>query len=229
MRLFTLYTGGKDSTTATLLALKDGFDVESLLVIKPRNIESYMFHTVNIDWTYLQAISMDMKIYFFQSSGIKELELDDLKRALKIMCRMGYDGVVSGAVASRYQYDRIKNLADEVGLKTYTPLWGLDQDYLLRLYLKLGVKYMIVSVSALGLEPIHLGWVIESKKDVEDLISLACKYNFNPTGEGGEYESYVIDAPNFRYLIYITEYDIKWYGDSGCLYIRDAKLVEKVV
>jgi len=130
-------------------------------------------------------------------------------------------------VASRYQYNRVRKIADEVGLKTITPLWGLNQESLMKLYHRLGLKYMIVSVSAAGLGKEHLGWIIESEKDVERLIKLARRYGFNPTGEGGEYETFVLDAPIFKYYIEILKYEIRWYGDSGYLIIKDAVLRDK--
>jgi len=229
MKYFTLYTGGKDSTTATILAIEEGFSLDALVVIKPENPESYMFHSINLEWTILQSISMNIPIYYFYSSGIKEKELEDLKRAFEHMKRKGFDGIVVGAIASRYQYNRVNKLAQLVGLKVYAPLWNVNQDDLLRTYMNKNIKYMIISVSAAGLDKRHLGWIISSEDDIEKLIHIAMKYGFNPTGEGGEYETFVLDAPIFKYRIEIVKYSIKWFGDSGYLEIKDAKLVKKVI
>jgi ABC transporter with metal-binding/Fe-S-binding domain ATP-binding protein len=227
MMLFGLYTGGKDSTTSLILSKKSGYNVRALLVMKPVNPESYMFHYVNLDWTALQAYSMNLPIYYFKTSGEKEIELEDMRMAFEILKDKGFRGVVAGAIASKYQYRRVKKIADEIGLKTVTPLWGMDQEKIMKLYFKLGIKYMIVSVSAAGLGEEHLGWIIESGRDVEKLIELARKYSFNPTGEGGEYETFVIDAPIFKYYIEILKYEIRWLGDSGYLIIKEAVLRDK--
>lgn len=227
MKLFALYTGGKDSTAAILHAINEGYAVDALLVMRPKNPESYMFHTINLKWTYLQSISMNIPIYYFKSSGIKEKELEDLSLAFKKFKELGFDGVIIGAIASTYQYNRVNNVAKSADLRVYAPLWNIDQEELLNLYITYGIKFMIVSVSALGLEKKHLGWIIKTKEDIEEIIKLANKFGFNPTGEGGEYESYVIDAPIFKYYIDVVKYDIIWLGDSGYLKIKEAYLREK--
>jgi len=227
MKYFTLYTGGKDSTMATILAAEEGIPVDALVVIKPRNPESYMFHSINLEWTLLQSISQGIPIYYFNSSGVKEEELKDLKEAFECMKEKGFIGVVVGAIASRYQYNRVNKIAKKVGLNVYAPLWNADQDTLLKMYLDKGIKYMIISVSAAGLDKKHLGWIISSGGDIKKLIQIARKYGFNPTGEGGEYETFVLDAPIFKYRIEIVKYSIKWFGDSGYLKIEDARLIPK--
>ncbi len=83
---------------------------------------------------------------------------------------------------------------------------------------------MIVSVSSWGLNQDHLGWIIDDHEDIDKLLMLSRKYEFNPTGEGGEYETLTLDAKNFRCPINILDTDKKWMGDSGYLIIRKAIL-----
>ncbi len=225
MKFFGLFTGGKDSTMAVIEALDGGKKVDTLVTFISANPYSYMFHTINVRWTYLQAVSMGMRHIIFRTEGIKEKELTDLKKAFQILYKEGYEGVVVGAIASEYQRKRVLKIAEEVGLTVYTPLWGEEQEELLYRYLRdAGMKYMIVSVSAWGLAEEHLGWVIDDEKDVEELLRLSRKYSFNPTGEGGEYETYVLDAKTFSNPIKILEIEKKWLGDSGYLIIKKADL-----
>lgn len=224
MRGFTLFTGGKDSTLATILAIEDGLNIDALLTMVSQNPYSYMFHTINVRWTWLQAVSMGKTHYVFKTLGVKERELRDLERAFIQMHRMGYDTVVTGAIASRYQRDRILRVASRTGLNVYSPLWGLDQEELLFRYIDKGLKFMITSVSALGLGEGHLGWVIKDSGDVERLIRLSRRHGFNPCGEGGEYESYVLDSSIFRWRVEVLSYRKVWLGDSGYIEIRDARL-----
>jgi len=46
-------------------------------------------------------------------------------------------------------------------------------------------------------------------------------------GEGGEYETLVLDAPFFRKRIELTETQKVWEGASGYLLIKKATLVDK--
>ena len=209
---------------AVIRALEDGFKVDTLVTFISENPYSYMFHTVNVKWTSLQAVSMGMRHIFFKTRGVKEEELNDLHSCFEILSSQGYEGVVVGAVASRYQRDRVKRIADDVGMEVYTPLWEVDQEKLLSEYLYKKIIYMIVSVSAMGLGEEHLGWIIDDEDDVDKLLHLSRKYGFNPTGEGGEYESFVIDTPRFRNPIEILEYEKRWMGDSGYIIIKNARL-----
>ena len=54
MRLASLLSGGKDSVYAAHLTQRD-HQLSYMVSMKPENPDSYMFHTVNIDATRLQA------------------------------------------------------------------------------------------------------------------------------------------------------------------------------
>lgn len=227
MKLFGLFTGGKDSTLAIKKIIDSGYDIDAVVTFYSKNPYSYMFHTVNVKWTYLHAISMDMYHYAFKTEGMKENELLDLKHGFEAMKKLGYDGVVVGAIASGYQKNRVEKIAREVGLNVYAPLWGCDQKKLMREYVYEKIVFMIVSVSAWGLDERHLGLIINDEKSMEEIIHLSEKYQFNPTGEGGEYESFVIDAPMFRYTIKILDFKREFSGDSGYVIIKEATLIDK--
>ena len=224
MKVFSLYTGGKDSTYSIKKALEHGLEVDAIVTFLSENPYSYMFHTINTNWTYLHAISMNIDHYFFKTSGVKEVELEDLDRAFKAMASDGFRGVVVGAIASEYQRSRVARIAERNGLRVYAPLWGYDQKRLLWELLDNKIIYILTSVSAMGLDKKHLGWIVDDEDDVKKLIDISGRYSFNPSGEGGEYETFVIDADIFRYPIDIVEYEKRWMGDSGYLIIKDARL-----
>jgi len=138
----------------------------------------------------------------------------------------GIEGVVTGAIRSNYQYSRIKRVCDELNLKLISPLWQMDEIEELKEVLKEGIKSIIVSVSAYPLTKDFLG------KEIDEFIikkfsEFKEKLGFNPSGEGGEYETFVIDAPIFKKRIFIEEFDTFWKGDSGYLIIKKIRLVEK--
>ncbi len=227
MKLFGLFTGGKDSTLAIKEMLDEGYDVDAVVTFSSENPYSYMFHTINIRWTYLHAVSMNMAHYMFKTKGMKEKELLDLKKAFIVMKKLGYKGVVAGAIASKYQKNRVDKIAEATGLEVYSPLWGYDQEKLMYRYVDEKMKFMIISVSSWGLNEKHLGWIVKDLDDVNKLIYLSRKYQFNPTGEGGEYESFVLDSPIFRYIIKVKSFEKKFFGDSGYLVIKEAVLEKK--
>jgi len=225
MRVAVLFAGGKDSTYAVHEAIKKGLKVNYLLTMIPNNPHSWMFHTVNINITSYQAESMGIKQIMRNTSGEKDKELEDLKEAIATV-RNNIDGVVSGSISSNYQKKRIDQICKELNLASITPLWGHDPVELLREMTSAGLEIIITSVSAQGFDESWLGRKIDEKA-ICDLSKLNRKYGINPSGEGGEYESFVVNAPLFKKRIEPVETERVWKGTNGYLLIKRAKMVEK--
>ncbi len=190
-----LFSGGKDSTYACHWAFLKGFRVECLLTAKPSSRDSMLFHYPAISLTSMQAKAMNVEQVVVNAGGREEEALHKLFRLAAD--RYGAEGIVSGALLSDYQRLRFSIIAEEEGLKTYTPLWRKNQAEYMRSLIREGFEFIVVSISAMGLPPSILGKPI-TLRDVEDIIRLAEKYGFNPAFEGGEAETLVLDAPLFR-------------------------------
>jgi len=78
----------------------------------------------------------------------------------------------------------------------------------------------------MGLGEEWLGVILDHKY-LDRLLSISRKYGISPVGEGGEFETFVLDAPHFRRKIRVLEHEKHWYRDWGVLYIRKAILVDK--
>ena len=86
---------------------------------------------------------------------------------------------------------------------------------------------MIISgIFAYPLDEKWLGKQIDDKI-IDNLIELEQKYGISPSGEGGEIETTVLDAPLFKKKIEILDYGIEAKGNSGVLNIKQARLVPK--
>ena len=120
MRVAALITGGKDSTLALHRALRQGHEIECLVAMIPRRKDSWMFHSINIHLTDLCAEAVGIPLVKGQTTGIKEMELMDLKRLLSTL---DIEGVVSGAILSQYQKTRIDRICRELKLRSIAPLW----------------------------------------------------------------------------------------------------------
>lgn len=214
-----MFSGGKDSTYALHWAVLKGFDVVCLLTLRPHRGDSWMFHYPNIEWTKYQAESLGIPQYVCDTSGIKDLELEDLRRAfIEVKGKYEVDGIVTGALLSDYQRMMINMIAHEVGLRVYSPLWRKNQvDYLRDLY-RHGFRFMLTSISTVGISPRLLGKVL-TPSDIEELIGAALRFGFNPALEGGEGESFVVDAPLFREEIVIGDGEVHRLDQYSWIYI----------
>ena len=223
MRLIALFSGGKDSIFTLKKAIEQGHEIKYLATIHSKNPDSYMYHTPNIGLTLLQSRCLGIQLVSKESFGEKEKEVEDLKILLN---NLDADGVVCGAIASRYQKERIEKVCEELRLKLLTPLWDRNPEELLREMLKNNFEIIITAVAAEGFDESWLGRRID-EKCVEDLIKLNKKFGINIVGDGGELETLVLDCPLFTRKLLITKAEKIWKDNNGILEIKDAKLIEK--
>jgi ABC transporter with metal-binding/Fe-S-binding domain ATP-binding protein len=223
MRLIALFSGGKDSVFAIKKSIEQGHEIKYLATINSKNPDSYMYHTPNIGLTLMQSRCLNIQLVSKLSLGEKEKEVKDLEILLN---NLDADGVVCGAIASKYQKERVEKVCESLRLKLLAPLWGANQEQLLREILKSGFEVIITSVAAEGFDESWLGRKID-EKCVEDLIVLNKKHGISVMGEGGEYESLVLDCPLFSSKLEITKSEKTWKDNSGLMEIKDAKLVNK--
>ncbi|MBU4221054.1 MAG: TIGR00289 family protein [Euryarchaeota archaeon] len=222
MRLAALISGGKDSSFAIYRALEEGHMVTDLITIVPENEDSYMFHSANIHLTGLISEACGIPLTSVSSSGEKEKELEDLKRALG---SVEVDGVAVGAIASEYQASRVRGICDELGFTMYAPLWHNEPESLLREMIKL-MDIRMVKVAAGGMDESWLGRRFDEKL-IEDMLALNRKYGVHLAGEGGEYETLVLDAPYYKKRIDLLETEVVWTRDCGVMKVIRAELGEK--
>ena len=223
MRLASLFSGGKDSTYATHLAQEQGHEIECLLTVKPRNPDSWMFHTVNLHLTPLLAQAWGIKSVTVDTEGTKERELEDLERAVSTL---DVDGLVTGAIASNYQRSRIESLCTALDLEHMVPLWGRDTGELLDEMISAGLVIVVTAVAAMGLDSTWLGRVLDDEAS-DELKKIHERFGVDVCGEGGEMETLAVDAPWFRSRLELVQTRPEWDGMRGVYLVEEARLISK--
>ena len=224
-RLGVLFSSGKDSSYAAYLLQKQGYKFACLITVKSKNPYSYMFHTPGIDLASLQAEAMNLPILEQESEGIEEVELGDLRYVLEeAVEKYSISGVVTGAIASLYQQVRIDRICSELGLEVFSPLWHTNQEDVMRYLLRDGFVFILTSVAAQGLDASWLGRRI-TEDDVNRLVELEASLGINVAGEGGEFESFVLDSPLFTKRVEIQRFEVERIDEhTARITILDASL-----
>lgn len=228
LKLGAMLSGGKDSLFAAYTMQKQNYELACAIVMESQNKASYMFHTPNISLAKMQAECMEIPTVTGKTKGEKEKELDDLYETInRAKVRHGIQGIVTGAIFSQYQRERIEKVCDSLGLKVFSPLWHMDQEKLMRNVIKDGFVFVLSSIASFGLDKSWLGKVIKNS-DVDKLVELNEKYGVNIAGEGGEFESLVLDCPLFRRAIKISESEIFEESENTAYFlVREAKTYKK--
>ncbi len=207
MKLASLFSGGKDSVYAIYLAKEQGNEITCLITIHSQNKESYMFHTPSIEKTNSQAKSMNIPLITQKTKGKKEEELKDLESAIKkAIKKYKIQGIVTGALHSEYQASRIQKICDNLKIKCVNPLWHKEEINYLKELLKNRFKIIIIGVFAYPLNKSWLGRRID-EKFIEEVKILQEKYKIHPAGEGGEFETFVLDCPLFKKPLKIKSFE----------------------
>jgi asparagine synthase (glutamine-hydrolysing) len=208
-------------------AIDEGHDVVCLVTVISENPESYMFHTPNIHMTTLQAEAMQLPLIEETTKGEKEEELQDLKNAM-IRAKEDYDiqGIVSGAIYSNYQRTRIDDICRELGLESLSPLWKRTPRDMLEDMVRSGFKVIMSAVAADGLGEEWLGKEF-TPGVIEELCNLHNTCYVCTGGEGGEFETLVVDAPFFKKKIVIDKAETYYKLHDGALKVTKAHLEDK--
>ncbi len=215
MKLALLFSGGKDSTYAGYLAKQMTYEISCLISIYSKNKESFMFHTPSISKTQKQAQVMEIPLIIQKTKGNKEDELKDLEKAIKKAKReFNIEGVVTGAIQSVYQATRIQKICDKLNLECFNPLWQKNELEYLEELIKEKFKVIIVGVYAYPLDKSWLGKEI-NKDFIKQVKELNTKYKIHPAGEGGEFETFVLDCPLFKKQLKIKNKEILEEGEHS--------------
>jgi ABC transporter with metal-binding/Fe-S-binding domain ATP-binding protein len=213
-----------------MMALYRGIEehkISVLLSMIPESDDSYMYHVPNIRLTEHSARALGFPIVLKETVGKPPQENADLRDALKeIKKDYGIEGVAAGAIGSNYQYNIVANICKELDLKTYTPYWQKDHEILIKEALAAGFDIRMVGVAAGGLDASWLGRKLDHSA-LEELRNIRRKHRIDIGGEGGEYETFVVDGPIFKKRLEIVKSRKEWDGVRGVLVIEELRLLDK--
>ena len=225
MKLAIMFTGGKDSTFTIFKALKEGHEIKYLVTVKPKNEDSYMFHSIALEITKIQADLMNLNHIFIEVSGEKEKEVEELLNSLSEISKE-IDAIGIGGIRSKYQLERFKFIAEKLGKKLYTPLLNIDCEFYWEELLKNNFKIILTKVSAYGLEKDLLGKIVDNSI-LQELKLRSKRFGFDLCFEGGEAETLVLDCPLFSKKIIIEDFEIVEDQLSAKILIKKIRLEEK--
>ncbi|MFA5106488.1 MAG: diphthine--ammonia ligase [Candidatus Micrarchaeia archaeon] len=219
MKLTVLFSGGKDSVFSAFWAMYQGHEVR-LLSLVPES-DSMMFHFPNVKYCREQAGAMGVGIDFLHVENRNELA--ELEAFLSKQAKAGHcEGVVAGAIESEYQKQRIEQICARLGLASFAPLWRTYDSYVSEVTEYFNAVFSRVAAGGLGPE-----WL--GKRFDSGFVRMAksSRMQINPSLEGGEGETFVLDAPFYSKRLEITSSLVEKDGDSHTLAISQMKAVVK--
>jgi len=227
MKVAILYSGGKDSTYAIDYALSKKWDIEYLLSVKPTRSDCYLFHYATVEHTKELAGILGIKhIYASCDVANAKLEAEIVKNIVK---ENPVDAVVLGGTG--LQMTQLKSIQEALmpsGVEVFASHAGQDHDQVLKEMIAKGYRFMISQIASDGLNKDWLGKVITSEV-LEILEKNSKKFGFHVGGEGGYFDTLVLDGPIFDKKLVVEEIQKNMESTNvGHVVIHRLKVADKV-
>ncbi len=178
----SLFTGGKDSLYASMLA--GSVDAYVMFIYEFPNPSP---HQVNLKASVMTGLATGRPVLIKRLRKGREFE-----ESVEFLRLLGVNELIAGDVYVEEHLKYVEGLARESGASLKEPLWGMDPEEVLRREVEAGIEAYITGVIK-GLEDI-LGLCI-CGETVNNLISRLRRGNIDPLGELGEYHTVVTNSP----------------------------------
>lgn len=194
-RVLVSWSGGKDSCLALHeIQRTPGIRVEALLTTVTRDFDRISMHGVRRTLLERQAASLGLSLHqiLISKDATNEEYESKMGRAFSAYHRQGIGLVVFGDLFLediRAYRERLLAKHDMIGLY---PIWKRDTSRLIREFIQLGFKTVVVCVDPAQLDPSFVGRIID-----ENFLS-QLPPQVDPCGENGEFHTFVFDGPIFR-------------------------------
>jgi len=199
MKVFSSWSGGKESALATYKAISQGHKVLYLLNFVSEDGQRARSHGTKASVLALQAEAIGIPLIQVRTSW--ENYEENFKKVVGELQDKGIEGGVFGDMDLEEHRAWVDRVCSEVGIKAFLPLWGIKAEELIEELLKLKFKAIIV---ATRLDENFLGKVLDKA-----LVGQIGKLGSHPCGENGEYHTFVTEGPIFRKTLKVTRGESK--------------------
>lgn len=223
MKLAVLFSGGKDSHLAMYKASLD-HEIVCAITVKSQNNFSYMFQSLGFEFTALQLKAQGIDQHVVETKGEQENELIDLKRGIEeVIEKYGVEGIVTGAIQSTYQASRIQKICKELDIWCFNPLWDINHEEMIE-ELTQQFRGVILGIFAYPLDKLFVG-ALMNKDTFQKLLIYEKKYQISAIGEGGEFESFIINGPLYKYPLKFKLKSIEEESEN-CAYVNSFEITK---
>ncbi len=188
------WSGGKDSALALYHLLKQSqFEVTSLLTTINSKYNRISMHGVRKELLQAQSEAIGipvMEILLPEMPSMTDYD-NVMKKSMLELKESGIEHSIFGDIfledLKKYREEKLK----EVGLNAIFPLWKRDTSELIREFIDLGFKTIVVCANS------QLGEGFTGRIIDNDFLKDLPK-GVDPCGENGEFHTFVFDGPIFK-------------------------------
>lgn len=189
------WSSGKDSALALYKILKEEkFEVTSLLTSINKEFQRISMHGVHVSLLEKQAESLGFPLIKMELP--KEPSMEEYREIMgRTMTEIQSQGITHSIFGDIFLEDLKKYREDQlrsIGMEGVFPLWKINTTDLIREFLDLGFKTIVVCVNETYLDKSFAGRIID-----EDFIK-DLPENVDVCGENGEFHTFTFNGPIFK-------------------------------
>ncbi|UZO79982.1 diphthine--ammonia ligase [Aquimarina sp. ERC-38] len=189
------WSGGKDCCLTLHTLLKNPtFTIDTLVTSVNSEFNRISMHGVRKALLEMQVESLGMKLHTIELPGNVSMTTYDaiLKQHIQTLQQQGLTHSVFGDIFLEDLRAYREKQLELVGIKPVFPLWKKDTRKLVREFIDLGYKAIVVCTNAKLLDKTFCGVPIN-----EDFLKRLPE-GVDPCGENGEFHTFVYDGPIFK-------------------------------
>lgn len=223
------WSGGKDSTLALYKILMDkNYQVETLFTTISHQLRRITMHGVREALLDAQAAALELPLRKLElpASNTMDLYNELMAKHMQEFKKQGITHSIFGDIHLEDLKKYRKEQLQQVGLNAVFPIWKQPVQDVVREFIDLGFKAVVVCASARYMDERFVGRTIDDAfiKDLPKEVDVC--------GENGEFHSFVYDGPIFKQPVAfeLGEVIYKDYGIAGKevnydtgFYFRDLK------
>ena len=222
-QVFVSWSGGKDSCLACYRAIADGMKVRYLANTVSEDGKRSFSHGLSAGVIKVQSQAMGIPLVQRRTNQNNyEAEFKNMLRTFK---QEGIEGGVFGDIDFEEHRQWVERVCQDVAVTPHLPLWGENQNKVLKDFIDAGFESVIIATKADMIEEEWLGRRLDTDF-ISYLDELKKTKDVTPCGEAGEYHTLVVDGPLFKKRIEILESkkvlrNERWFLEISGTELRD--------
>lgn len=208
------WSGGKDSALSLYeLQQQKDYEIAALLTTINKPLDRITMHGVRTSLLEQQAKSLGLDLHKVELPELPDMATYGQLMTAKIQ-ELKARGVTHSAFGDIYLEDLKKYREEQltkVGLQAVFPLWQQPTKAIIKAFLNVGFRAVVVCVNAKVLDKSFVGRELDASfiADLPNEVDIC--------GENGEFHSFVYDGPNFEFPIAFERGEIvhKSYAKAG--------------
>ena len=205
MKAYMNWSGGKDSSLALMKIINQKeLELSCLFTSVNKKYDRISMHGVRRSLLEQQALAIGLPLETLELSEqptMEEYEIE-MSKAVQSFEKRGIKNTIFGDIfledLRTYREEKLKAF----DIKVHFPLWKIPTDVLMKEFIEVGFRAIVVCVNGNVLDKSFCGREID-ESFVNDLPQ-----SVDVCGENGEYHSFVYDGPIFKNPITFTKGEI---------------------